>query len=50
MMQAELNISNGPDLVDVMKCTQERCATLVELVEDIRFFYEDFTEYDAKAG
>lgn len=46
--QAELNISNGPDLVDVMKVYQERCATLVELVEDIRFLYEDFTEYDAK--
>ncbi|MFK5986673.1 MAG: glutamate--tRNA ligase [Pseudomonadota bacterium] len=46
--QANLDVSNGPDLVDVMKVYQERCATLVELVEDIRYFYEDITEYNAK--
>ena len=31
-----------------MKVYQERCSTLVELVEDIRYFYEDITEYNAK--
>ncbi len=46
--QAKLDVSNGPDLVDVMKVYQERCATLVELVEDIRYFYEEITEYNAK--
>ena len=46
--QAKLDVSNGPDLVDVMKVYQERCATLVELVEDIRYFYEAITEYNAK--
>jgi len=46
--QAELDISNGPDLVDVMRVYQDRCSTLVELVEDIRFFYEDIAEYNPK--
>jgi len=46
--QADLDISNGPDLVKVMEVYQERCSTLVELVEDIRYFYEDISEYNAK--
>jgi len=48
IQQANLDVSNGPDLVDVMKVYQARCSTLVELVEDIRFFYEDIVEYNAK--
>ncbi len=48
LQQASLDVSQGPDLVDVMKVYQERCSTLVELVEDIRYFYEDVTEYNAK--
>jgi len=46
--QADLDISNGPDLVDVMRVYQDRCSTLVELVEDIRYFYEDIAEYNVK--
>jgi len=46
--QMSLDVSNGPDLPAVMKVYQERCSTLVDLVEDIRFFYEDFEEYNAK--
>lgn len=46
--QANLDISNGPELAAVMAVYQERCPTLVELVEDIRYIYEDFTEYNAK--
>jgi len=46
--QAELDVSTGPALVDVMVVYQERCSTLVELVSEIRYFYEDFAEYDAK--
>jgi len=46
--KAELDISVGPVLADVMAVYQERCSTLVELVSEIRYFYEDFTEYDAK--
>ncbi len=48
IQQANLDISNGPDLTDVMKVYQERCSTLVELVEDIRYFYEGITEYNPK--
>jgi len=48
IQQANLDVSNGPDLIEVMKVYQERCATLVELVEDIRYFYEDITEYNPK--
>jgi len=46
--QADLDISSGPDLVEVMKVYQDRCSTLLELVEDIRYFYEDIFEYNAK--
>lgn len=46
--QAKLDISNGPELPAVMAVYQERCSTLVDLVDDIRFFYEDFEEYNAK--
>ena len=48
IQQANLDVTNGPDLVEVMKVYQERCSTLVELVDDIRYFYEDITEYNAK--
>lgn len=48
LQKAELDISSGPALADVMAVYQERCSTLVELVEDIRYFYEDFEEYNAK--
>jgi len=48
LQQADVDISQGPNLVDVMKVYQERCSTLVELVEDIRYFYQDITEYNAK--
>jgi len=46
--KVNLDVSNGPELAEVMKVYQERCSTLVELVEDIRYFYEDITEYNAK--
>lgn len=45
--KAALDVSKGPELAEVMAVYQERCSTLVELVEDIRFLYEDFAEYDA---
>lgn len=48
LQKAELDTSNGPELVEVMKVYQERCSTLVELVEDIRYLYEEVTEYNAK--
>lgn len=48
IQQANLDVSNGPNLVEVMKVYQERCSTLVELADDIRYLYEDITEYNAK--
>jgi len=45
---AGYSTENGPDLVTVLKVFQERCSTLTELAEDIRFIYEDFEEYNAK--
>ena len=38
----------GPDLMAVLGVFQERCNTLVELAEEIRFLYEDFSEYNNK--
>jgi len=39
---------NGPDLIAVLDVFQERCNTLTELAEEIRFLYEDIEEYDGK--
>ncbi len=39
---------DGPELTAVLKVFQERCSTLVELAQEIRFLYQDFTEYNAK--
>lgn len=41
-------VSNGPELTAVLKVFQERCSTLVELAQEIRFLYEDFDEYNTK--
>jgi glutamyl-tRNA synthetase len=40
------NTDDGPDLLEVLKVYQERCSTLVELAEEIRFLYDDFERYD----
>jgi glutamyl-tRNA synthetase len=40
--------TDGPDLHAVLEVFAERCSTLVELAEEIRFLYQDFTEYDEK--
>ena len=45
---AGYSLEDGPDLIKVLAVFQERCNTLVELVDDIRFLYEDFDEYNAK--
>ena len=39
---------HGPELVAVLKVFQERCNTLIELAEEIRFLYQDFDEYNTK--
>lgn len=45
---AGFSTDNGPDLLAVLAVFQERCNTLVELAEEIRFLYQDFDEYNAK--
>ncbi|GLT16743.1 glutamate--tRNA ligase [Vibrio zhanjiangensis] len=46
----KLNVENGPALTEVIKLVGERCNTLVELVEQIRYFYEDFSDFEAGAA
>lgn len=50
MLEHGIDIENGPKLTDVVEQLRERCKTLVEMVESSRFFYEDFSEYDARAA
>jgi glutamyl-tRNA synthetase len=45
---AGYDTENGPELIAVLKVFQERCNTLVELAEEIRFLYQDFNEYNEK--
>jgi glutamyl-tRNA synthetase len=45
-----LNTENGPAVTEVITLVGERCNTLVELAEQIRYFYEDFSEFEFEAG
>jgi glutamyl-tRNA synthetase len=44
-----INTENGPALADVVKIQADRVKTLKEMAEISRYFYEDFSELDAKA-
>ena len=46
--KAGYSLADGPDLATVLKVFQERCNTLVELADEIRFLYEEVAEYNAK--
>lgn len=48
--QQQINIETGPAITDVIKLVGERCNTLVELAEQSRYFYQDFSEFDAAAA
>jgi len=50
MTNLGIDISKGPKLADVVKAQQERAKTLVEMATNSRFFYQNVTEYDAKAA
>ncbi len=50
MGKLDIDPSQGPDLVEVVKVQQERAKTLVEMAEISAFIYKDFAEYDAKAA
>lgn len=45
---AGYDTEQGPDLCAVLAVFKERCSTLVELAEEIRFLYDEVTEYNAK--
>lgn len=49
MMEHGIKIEEGPALVEIVMLLRERSKTLVEMVENSRFFYEPVTEYDAKS-
>lgn len=44
MERLQINISNGPSLVDIVLAQRERAKTLVEMAEKSRYFYEEITE------
>jgi glutamyl-tRNA synthetase len=47
---AGIEVSNGPDPVEVADGFRERAQTMVEMAEKCRYCYEDFEEIDAKAA
>ncbi|MFA0281519.1 glutamate--tRNA ligase [Vibrio sp. 10N.222.55.F12] len=46
----KIDTTNGPAITDVIKLVGERCNTLIELAEQSRYFYEDFSEFEAGAA
>ncbi|OIQ25513.1 MAG: glutamate--tRNA ligase [Vibrio sp. MedPE-SWchi] len=48
--EQKIDISNGPAITEVIKLVGERCNTLIELAEQSRYFYEDFSEFEAGAA
>lgn len=45
-----IDTTNGPAITEVIKLVGERCNTLIELAEQSRYFYEDFSEFEAGAA
>lgn len=50
MGKLDIDPSEGPDLVEVVRVQQERAKTLVEMAEISAFIYKEFAEYDEKAA
>lgn len=48
MQAAHIDLSAGPDWYQALEVTRERARTLVELAENVRFFYEMPQAFDAK--
>ena len=49
MKEQGIDIDNGPALAEIVKIQADRVKTLKEMAEISRYFYEDFSELDAKA-
>jgi glutamyl-tRNA synthetase len=45
-----IDSSNGPAVTDVIKLVGERCNTLVELAQQSRYFYQDFSDFEEGAA
>lgn len=50
LQEQKLDVSNGPALADVIKIQADRVKTLKEFVEISRYFFEDFSEFEANAA
>ncbi|HEY3983070.1 glutamate--tRNA ligase [Cedecea sp.] len=48
--QENIDTRNGPQLSALVKLLGERCKTLKEMAQTCRYFYEDFSEFDADAA
>ncbi|WP_345314975.1 glutamate--tRNA ligase [Ferrimonas gelatinilytica] len=46
----KIDTANGPALTDLIPVMAERCQTLKELAQSSRYYYEEFTEFDAAAA
>lgn len=49
MQQRNLDLTQGPELIEIVKIQRERCKTLLEMAAASVYFYEEFAEYDEKA-
>ena len=45
-----INTDNGPELAEIVKIQADRVKTLKEMAEISTYFYQDFTEFEAKAA
>ncbi|MGL9769716.1 MAG: glutamate--tRNA ligase [Sodalis sp. (in: enterobacteria)] len=48
--QQGIDIRTGPQLAALVRLLRERCKTLKEIAASGRYFYEDFSEFDANAA
>lgn len=48
--QQGIDTHTGPQLAELVKLLGERCKTLKEMAASCRYFYEDFSEFDADAA
>ncbi|MFO6425235.1 glutamate--tRNA ligase [Motilimonas sp. KMU-193] len=50
MQDQGIDVSNGPALTEIIPALADRAKTLKELAASSRYFYEDFSEFDAGAA
>jgi glutamyl-tRNA synthetase len=48
--KADLSLEEGPEVEQLFDVQKERVKTMIELAEQSRYFYEDFSEFDEKAA